>query len=117
MNTISWLIYGAEALSDLGQLVGFSIFVGLLMCLAVNVSRYLDCEYTEEKFVLYTKPLYWILGLSVLIVLLPSTQTIYLIASSELGETLITKPETQEIMQDVYEILRGKLGELKGDLG
>lgn len=41
--------------------------------------------------------------------LTPSSKTIYMIAASEAGETIVTSPEAREIFDDLKEVIKLKL--------
>lgn len=116
MNGISWLIYGAEVLDSMHHYLFFIALLSGVFAVISNMYRFYEADMSNTKVKLNWPPIMAVFLFGFIMVLLPETKTVYLIASSELGETLITKPETQEIMQDVYDILRGKLGELKEDL-
>jgi hypothetical protein len=43
----------------------------------------------------------------------PSRETLYLMAGSEIGEVVVNTPEAKEILGDIQEIIRVQLDELK----
>jgi hypothetical protein len=62
-------------------------------------------------------PKYSILALSVGMLLfstlIPSKETIYLIAGSQAGEAVVTSESGQEILNDIHEVIKHQLGQLK----
>ena len=132
MNDLSLLIYLAEVLPNLANLLGVLSFCGVLgIGLTVvilgtiklhNVDDY-NRRYKKEVYEQYKDmrvlwPLYW-LGLFVPIMLVaelvPSRETIYLIAGSEAGEAVVTSEEGREILNDIHEVIKYQLSTLKGD--
>lgn len=68
-----------------------------------------------EIFVKKTKYLpHFFLACTLLAAIIPSRDTIYLIAGSEAGEAVVTSEAGQEILEDIQEVIRYQLGELKG---
>jgi hypothetical protein len=46
-------------------------------------------------------------------ILVPSKNTIYLIAGSEIGETVVRTPEAQQMLSDIREVIQSQLKDLK----
>jgi len=116
MNSLSWMIYGAEVAGNLQTIaVGVALIVGLFGGTAICVFGF-DSQY---KYVRKWIPAYiLIMSVSGLIaVFTPSSDTIYMIAASEAGEAVVTSPEGKEMLGDLKEIIRRKLAkELKGEV-
>lgn len=109
MNTLSWLLYVADVIPNLGVAFGLSAFfiaVGVLIAIVVGAHKR-DFAYGEDEkqkwqdgYDLQRKALRfaWLVPLLVFCaVLLPGKSTIYMIAASEMGETVVTNPEVAEI--------------------
>jgi len=68
------------------------------------------------EFAKATKFVPWVfLVTSTLAAIIPSKDTIYLVAGSEAGEAVVTSQEGKEILNDIKEVIRYQLGELKGE--
>jgi hypothetical protein len=69
----------------------------------------------ERKYL----PPKWFVTISItafiLLSLIPSKETIYLVAGSEAAETVVTSETGQEVMSDLKEILKIQLDNLKGE--
>lgn len=98
MNSLSWMIYLAEAFSDLDSIAGIAcvislafIAVGSLICFVVYASTWEKEEEETAKQAWFKTLKYGVVAAivtSVLAALIPSKDTMYLIAASELGEYL-----------------------------
>lgn len=113
MNSLSWIIYAANVLPNIkSMLSALMFFTGL--CVVVSFASMM-----AEREAKYLKHLFrWLfvtvmLGLTAAII--PSSETIYMIAASQAGELVVNTPEAQEVANDLYEILKQQLEELKGD--
>ena len=47
--------------------------------------------------------------------LVPSERTMYMIAASEIGETIVTSPEAEEVFGELKDTILFKLNELQGE--
>lgn len=107
MNTLSWLLYVAEVIPNVGVAFGLmAFFVGLSIAIACVVGAYKrdvafnDKDEWQSGYDLQRKALRYVWAVPVLVllsVLTPSKTTIYMIAASEMGETVVTNPEANEI--------------------
>ena len=125
MNSLSWFLYLAEVLPNLaGTIVALS---GILVVAITIVSLFRTIAVVDSGMTLTPRKaeykLIWgfwgktvipLLLLGTLMNLIPSRETIYLIAGSEAGEAVVTSQEGQEILNDIKEVIRYQLGELKG---
>jgi hypothetical protein len=130
MNTLSWMIYGAEVFSRLCPIIGFGgvfillVSISCVVCGVVPWSYYswdnaehrIACEAMRSKLRTGGRRgaifgVVFIFFASVI----PSSTTIYLIAASEAGEAVVTSPEAREMMNDLKGIIRKKLKEELGD--
>lgn len=112
MNTLSWLIYLAnvvgnlrEVLAVLAFLGGFVGGIGLLFLWGLN--------FAEETGYRPIRPtIAWASLVSVVLalsIITPSASTIYLIAASEAGEQVTSSPEALEIMGDIKAVINKRL--------
>lgn len=88
MNTLSWLLYLADVVGSLGKLMstgGFGLFVFALI--AAFISTVSEYEGPFQKPAVW-KPKIMIIGSILLLVsgFIPSSNTVYAIAASEMGE-------------------------------
>ena len=114
MNDLSWFLYLAEVIPNVGAAAGIYIFVvGTFGSIGIVIWFVLSNIEDEIQ----TPPIkihIIMLALVVLVaIIIPSKETIYLIAGSEAGEAVVTSPEGQEIINDIRLIIKGQLSELK----
>lgn len=109
MNGLSWFLYLADVVPNVGQAsVIYLIFGGLMGGFVLAFMRIeLEKEIPIKTFI---ASLFLALIISVLV---PSKDTIYLIAGSEAGEYVVTSPEGQEIINDIKAIIKSQIEELK----
>lgn len=110
MNTLSWLLYAAEALERLQWIVGFSAFVGFALT-AVLQAVALSVDDGPVVLPHIKRIIATIAALALLSCLIPSKQTVYMIAASELAERVVVSPEGRELT----ELLKRRVREALGD--
>lgn len=137
MNTLSWLIYGAEVIDNLQILCAVGLFLlGITFCAAflgrgITSETVVSSDFPTEsdpqgtrdyrqwiffKNITTSKLLYLCVLFCILVVVfLPSSRTLYMIAASEVGETVVTNPETIEVFNDLKSIIKNKLKEELGE--
>ena len=139
MNNLSWLLYAADVIPGIGNLFFFLAFttftvgcilylVGLICIHETNDQMRRDSlrsetwypeaenqnkmwRYVLARLTFIGVPL--ILLFSVVSVGVPSSKTIYLIAGSEAGETVVTSEQGQAVLSDVQEIIKLQLEGMK----
>lgn len=121
MNSLSWMIYAADIVGNLsGFLMALAVIAFALAALsgcflAATFSTYSkeDDEYKKASAVSTAVLGKWWLAvvLALLYVVTPSSNTIYMIAASEAGETIVTSPEAREVFNDLKTIIKSKLKE------
>lgn len=116
MNSLSWMIYAAEVFNNLGMFLGLVGFGGLLIIiLTAGFSGLLGVAGDEDKLkqasVRAMRKIWMPVVALALSVVIPSSQTIYLIAASEAGATVISNPEMKEVFNDLKTIIKSKLKE------
>lgn len=115
MNNLSWMLYLADVVGNFqGLLIGFSIVLalgGVVWAVANTLfSEEADAQLIASK--LRYVP-YLFVGTTILATLLPSSNTIYMIAGSEATEAVVTSEEGKEILNDIKEVIKHQLDELK----
>jgi len=111
MNSLSWLIYAAEVVSNLkGVLVvaaiGSALVIGICSLVAGLNAEFGGEEGEWKKYIRYA----WIVvAFALSAAVLPSTKTVYLIAASEAGEAVVTNPDAIEMMTDLKAIIKQRL--------
>lgn len=116
MNSLSWMIYAAEALGSL-QFIAGGFMIASAIGLAVSIAltglfNTIDGNERTDATVRRLASKWWVpVALGVITILAPSSKTIYLIAASEAGETIVTSPEAKEVFDDLKTIIKSKLKE------
>ena len=113
MNTLSWLIYAAEVVGNIRVLLGISLAV----CAALGVT-FVICGLCEEEDRLVKRGSIGVataFAFGCVLSFVPGSQTIYMIAASQMGEKVITAPETKEVMGDLREVIAKQIKKLKDD--
>ena len=139
MNNLSWLLYAADVIPKLGNmlsgltLISFLLVAGLIITSLINISeaknriRY-DANRTKQwhpeakqqlvmwrgilrKSVYIGVPTVFLIAL--VAIAAPSSKTIYMIAGSEAGETVVTSEQGQAVLSDVQEIIKLQLEGMK----
>ena len=126
MNGLSWFLYLADVLPSLANTVAFPAWVvgiaaplgaAFFWMAARDLGAPPEVKDSSDKVfkiaALKVVPLCFVL--IVLTSLVPSKETIYLIAGSEASEYAVTSDYGQEILGDIKEIIKVQLEELKGD--
>lgn len=127
MNSLSWFLYLADVIGNVqGLLTTLSLLSGAGLSLWFlfgfigidsdwdtkrDVKRVRVKELSKSVARFLWVPVVFALPAS----LIPTKDTIYLIAGSEAGEAVVTSQEGQEILNDIKEVIRYQLGELKGE--
>lgn len=109
MNSLSWMIYFASVVGNVQGFLGFATFAIAAVIGGVALFMTMESE-SVVKSAPFLRKYIWLPIVSGLVAtLIPSSQTIYLIAASEAGETVITNPETIEMMTDLKAIIKKRL--------
>jgi len=125
MNSLSWLLYFAEVLPNVSGAIGIlsSLFMVFWMAHGITAVSLSDWSFSTKKekevkdkirdSAWNTKHIVAAVSILLVTLLIPSTQTIYMIAGSEAAETAVTSDYGQEIMDDLKAILEIQLDTLK----
>ena len=105
MNNLSWIIYAADVIGSLILFLGLTGFA--LLCVSFGNIMYHSIENDDARLATTWK---WAVPLAfflfVVAILLPSRQTIILIAASQYGEHVAQTPEAKELANEAREALQ-----------
>lgn len=126
MNGLSWLIYAASVADGLkaGFVIGAFVsgFIGILLLvfgfdIPYRYSWMQDEEWAEQK----ARPGFLrllakrVIGVAIACIFLtaitPSSQTMYLMAASQVGQQVANSPDGQEMLGQIKTIIKHKLTE------
>lgn len=121
MNSLSWFLYLADVIGNVQGVLVVATFVMCIMTFVGGVATMIgDDRYNpKEKAVGHYLRHCWkfTLALAVVAAMIPSRDTIYLIAGSEAGEAVVTSEAGKEILLDIQEVIQHQLNQLKGPTG
>lgn len=112
MNSLSWMIFAAGFVDNVNIAVGVFFWGGLVfgsICFVIGHGH--KGEFAATYKATSKRLLTYAMIALPFGVFVPSAQTIYLIAASQAGETIVTNPEMREVFNDVKTILKSKLKE------
>jgi hypothetical protein len=117
MNSVSWFIYAAQvcgSLAELFEVLGWFTLVGIwLAFVAPRVANFINDQKNDDPRAVFPnpKPLRkgW-LGFAFTLILLgnliPGKNTMYAIAVSQVGESIVKSGQTQEMASDATKALQ-----------
>lgn len=107
MNNLSWLLLLADLTQNISITIG--IVAGLLLVGGAGAAfgHFLVDEDTERAGPIIKTFLWITIPLFIVNAFIPSKTTIYMIAASEMGETVINSPETKKM----FDLLKTKIEE------
>ena len=123
MNTLSWLIYAADAAASLKTVFGAlsiisGILTGLVLVAAGITAAIGEADDDDEARSFSRGAREWgkkgfpiVIACSIFWAVLPTSKTIYMIAASEAGEQIVTSPDAVEMMGDLKAVIKKKLKE------
>lgn len=118
MNTLSILIYLAGVLPRVSGILFFIPLIFVTVYLFVRGIEWVNAKESRDRDWFKDNPKVYnfkfiILCLTVMLFscIIPSENTFYLIAASEMGETVVANPETIEIFDLLKETVKTKLEE------
>ena len=120
MNNLSWLIYAADVLPKLAATMTFISLVLCVVLMFISMFTLHEYEYKSEKEQRAAKRRLRFCFVTALVCLfviiaaqfIPSTDTIYLIAGSEIGEVAVVSERGQELLNKVNSVLDAQLERL-----
>ena len=104
MNTLSWFLYLAEVLGN----VQFACVAGIILAgLGFIPCGIAWCECEDATATQWMKRLFIsVLVMAAIGVIIPSKQTMYAIAVSQMGEKIVQSDAVQEVASDATKALR-----------
>lgn len=115
MNNLSWFLYLADVLPSLAESTAVLSSLTTVVAIAGSALWVLASEGEDPNWVKPLKILWLTIPLFALAHLIPSQETIYLIAGSEAGEYVASSEVGQEILQNIRLILDHQLQQLQGN--
>lgn len=118
---IAFLIYLINVFESMQKLACIFLVIGVCLIgvafLFCVFSNCLDDEIDEKvaKKVIKYSSIFFIV-LSLIVVFVPKSETMYLMIGAYLGTQIIEKPEVSEKLSKVYKIVNLKLDEVLGEL-
>tara|TARA_R110000851_G_scaffold9707_10_gene35865 strand:+ start:684 stop:1043 length:360 start_codon:yes stop_codon:yes gene_type:complete len=119
MNSLSILIYLAGILGSVSILLTLiGVVLLFVYCFKVFNTQFYNQDARIMDLPLKTFPpaikSTWVaIALFSVVALLPTKETLYLIAGSEAGEYVVNTPEAKEIMSDIQAIIKQQVGSYK----
>jgi hypothetical protein len=118
MNSVSWFLYLADAMSSLsGVIVFFGVMATLLTCLGIFMTllntdssntdrkqRYADYNANGARFIRSFSP--WMVLCFVVAAIIPAQKTMYAIAASQVGEQVVKSEAVQGVANDAAKALQ-----------
>lgn len=119
MNNLSWLIYFADVADRVqGAFTFIAVMLGIFLVILipvwiVNYPGGMNLEQSQfcKRLVIILCILFPLF--TTIALFAPSSKAIYLIAGSEIGEQIVTNPEAIEMFNDIKDIVKKELKELK----
>ena len=118
---IAFLIYLINVFESMQKLACIFLIIGVCLIgvafLFSVVSNSLDDEIDEKvakKIIKYSSIFFIVLSL--IVVFVPKSETMYLMIGAYLGTQIVEKPEVSEKLSKVYKIIDFKLDEVLDDL-
>lgn len=119
MNDLSWFLYFADVVGNLRPTLGVcTVFAGFATAIlsttliATSDGYSNEVNLTTKKVLRIVAPFFIVILL--VATLIPSRETVYMIAGSQAGEFVVNSPEGKEILGDIKEVIKHQLEELKG---
>lgn len=105
MNSLSWFLYLANVVSNLSPVLFYMIFVcGVSFVILSFVYTETHNEGTRKKAAFYLNRIFIVvLVLLGCLTILPSKETVYAIAASEFGESILTSEAGQQVLSALKE--------------
>lgn len=133
MNSLSWLIYLAEVIPTITNMMVLVICIITVTYIILWIARgVFRSDLQDYEFPCDQRPLGsadyrgWqslknmtgrklpyaiVIILMIIVALSPSSRTIYMIAASEIGEKVVTSPDAVEMLDDLKVIIKNRLKE------
>jgi hypothetical protein len=121
MNGLSWLLYFAEVSENISGALGVLSILSAIVAMAFWLLHILVPSHDQSKNFYELAPKYAktaavVFTLSLIGLLFPSQNTVYLIIASESAEMVVTSESGQKMLGDIQEIVSLKLDTIAGDI-
>lgn len=121
MNGLSWLLYFAEVSENISGALGVLSILSAIIAVAFWLLHIIvpvgdQSKNFYELAPKYAKTAAAVFTLSLLGLLFPSQNTVYLIIASESAEMVVTSESGQKMLGDIQEIVSLKLDTIAGDI-
>jgi len=121
MNGLSWLLYFAEVSQNIGFTLGFISVITAIAFIVVTLftvipeKRHMTDTWSDQgpklRKILMLTFFFSLVGL-----LFPSQNTVYLIIASESAEMVVTSESGQKMLGDIQQIVSLKLESIAGEI-
>lgn len=121
MNGLSWLLYFAEVSENISGSLGLLSVLSAIVFVVFWFLHILIPEGDQSKNFFEMAPKYAktaaaVFGLSLIGLLFPSQNTVYLIIASESAEMVVTSESGQKMLGDIQQIVSLKLDTIAEDI-
>ncbi len=116
MNSLSWLLYLADIIPGIGVFLKATAFVSIILLIVgmgVCAGMAADGDLPPGSWKYPAKFLWVPITMLFVAAFAPSTQTIYMIAASEMGEEVVQSPEVADTMRRVKALIDKKLSDME----
>lgn len=111
MNSLTWFLYLIHVIDGLRHVAAATVIFGGAALGGIGLMRIAEPSVTYLQLWFKTVWISMTVGVVVL-VLVPSPSTLYMMAASELGEMVAQQQITQDLAKEVYSMLRSGLNSL-----
>lgn len=129
MNDLSWIVYAADVVADFSVILTFAMVFSFAVSVAMLVYGGWIKDGYHRKFgdeiwkkgneiqkLAIKSAAITLIFCGTLLIAVPSKTTIYLIAASEAGHSVVSTPDAQELLDGISRILKKRIAdELGGD--
>ena len=112
MNDLSWLIYGASVADDINAVCGIAIFGLVIFCAGYTILGSIE----NEEFTTHKPSLLLLAALAAVGTIVPSRDTLYAIAISEMGEEVVKSETAGKAVQALNAWLDRQIKPDQGDV-
>lgn len=114
MNSLSWLLYFAEVSSNISFTLGFITIMGTIATLIVTLFVAIpDKRSMTDTWIVQGPKIQKVLFIATIVslvgLLFPTQDTVYLIIASESAEMIVTSDSGQKMLGDIQSIVSLKL--------
>ena len=104
MNTLSWFIYWADVLPSLAKGIAILFLLGFLISVFINAYQLMERNCTKYIWMPFLCAFMFLLSSFI-----PSQNTLYAIAASEMGEDVYKSEQGQKIVKQLSDWVEAQL--------